>query len=145
MQPLAELLKQCRDRAVEVVRKMEKTKRVVPNGFKPLEGFRVPEDYDTLVTKLLAMAEDDRINPDRMRKLAADILRNRWWTWILLHPEMPDDKVHPSRRMPRCHLNIMCVTHGSKVADSGTGTPVSHSRSRPMRHAFPAPVRREPG
>jgi hypothetical protein len=103
--PLAHLLNVCGERVVQMIAMMEKKKKVVPLAFKVTEGLRDPEDYDTLVTKMLAMAENDRINPDRLRHVAQDLLRKRWWHWILLHPQMPDDKVHPSRSVHPLPVN----------------------------------------
>ena len=86
--------------ALDVIKAMERTgKRIVPGAFKVLEPFRVPEDYDTLMRRLKAEAENDKINPDKLKRFATEIIRKRWYTWLLTHPDLKDEHVHSSRRM----------------------------------------------
>ena len=70
--------------------------RVTGNSFRILEGIYVPEDYVKIVDKVRS---GDAITTARMREIATEVLSERWWTWVLLHPDLPDDKVHPSRSM----------------------------------------------
>ena len=116
MLPLAGVLLMCGDRALDVVRKLERSGKKVPaTAFKIAEGLRVPADFDKVIADLLAMAADDKINPDRLRKVTMEVLRHRWWTWHLLHPDMPNEYLHPTRRMSSCVHFTRPMLHAGSV------------------------------
>ena len=68
-----------------------------PYSWKRLESLRVGEDFKELARKL----NDPDLQPTIavVNQVADGIIRHRWWSWILLHPDMPDSTIHPSRRM----------------------------------------------
>ena len=77
--------------------------RVSGNSFRVMEGIYVPEDYTKIVEKVRA---GDNVNTSRMREVATEVLTERWWSWVLLHPDLPEDKVHPSRRVFFCLTTV---------------------------------------
>ena len=102
MLPLSHWISQCGHDVIMLVEKMEaaavpgKKNPVTMSSFKVLEGYRVPEDYQTLLAKLKAV---EKPTPAMLLLTGREILLERWWHWLLEHPLMPHDKIHPSRRM----------------------------------------------
>ena len=102
MMPLTEWALQCGMDVVNAVRKLEeKGTRVTAASFKITEGFRDPADYRELVSVLLN--ESTKCNLSSMRSVAKGILNRRWWHWLLMHPELKEDRIHGSRSMFPVH------------------------------------------
>lgn len=104
MMPLYDFVAVVRRAAIDMVTAMEKGgqgTKVSPYAFKCLEGLRDPADFHEVV----GVMTDERIKPTAMRLKAevTRICRARWWTWILQHPKLTTEDVHPSKRMtPFC-------------------------------------------
>ena len=45
----------------------------------------------------------------RLRECANKIIMERWWTWVLLHPELTVNDIHPTRSMclSSCLLGLL--------------------------------------
>ena len=97
MYPVAEFVHQCRERAVKVVQEMERNGKVAAASFKPVERLRVPEDYDSLVTMMLDSTV--RATASRLKQVTDELVRKRNWFWCLMHPELDEHIMHPSRSM----------------------------------------------
>ena len=89
----------CKDEAVELVKKMEERggKDIVPSTFKPLEPLVLKADFDKLIR---AGKLEDKPNALWLRNKTMEIMRERYWTWILLHPGLRPDKIHEDRGVP---------------------------------------------
>jgi hypothetical protein len=99
--PLSHWISNCGEEVVACIEAMEhatadKKQGVTLNSFKVLEGFRVPEDYETLLGKMRAC---DKPTPALLLTYGREILLERWWKWTLEHPDLPENRIHPSRRM----------------------------------------------
>lgn len=72
--------------------------KVSANTFKILESLRDPEDFRQLTAEML----DKRYPPtvQRLRSLHNAIQRSRWWTWILQHPALGPELIHPTKSVP---------------------------------------------
>ena len=94
---VAEFVNQCGTRALNVLAAMEAVGRVTGYLFKPLESLCVPEDWQ----RVTAMMEvpDVKATALRLRECANKIIMERWWTWVLLHPELTGNDIHPTRSM----------------------------------------------
>ena len=105
MYPLAEFIHQVRSRAIRVVEEMERQGKVAASTFKPLEQLRVPEDFDSLASTML----DDsvRATAARLKAVTDDIVRKRNWSWCLMHPELDEHVMHPSRSMFSSTASVM--------------------------------------
>ncbi len=96
MNGLAELALQVPDKIIHLLKIMEREAKPTPGSFKPVEAFCHPEDYRKLVDKFLA---EEKRTVDLFRKHCDQILKNRYWRWILMHPGLGEDRIHPSRSM----------------------------------------------
>lgn len=98
---MAEWLVHCGDDVVDAVRLMESgpkgDKRLVPYTWKCLESIFDPADFRELVTVM--RDETLRQTASRLRTEAARIVRNRHWTWLIMHPGLTSSYIHPERSM----------------------------------------------
>ena len=102
MVPVADWCLHAKDEVVKIVARMEvgaggKAVRVAPNTFRCLEGMYVPQDYLDLTRELAN--EELKLTASRVKELATTIIRRRHWSWVLLHPELTAQDIHPSRRV----------------------------------------------
>jgi hypothetical protein len=94
--------------------------------FRPLEQLYDPDDY-----RQLAYLVRDETRAANAASLKADVrrlVRARTWRWLLLHPDLDDSNLHPSRRVSffcppvpwcllprsspaRSSLSLLCVAH----------------------------------
>jgi hypothetical protein len=96
MQPLASFISVAGDQAVDVVQALEGgSKKVGPYAFKVMEPFTVPDDYLKVAT--IMKDGSKKATPQRLRMVAGAVLRDRYWSWLLLHPGLGEDRIHPSR------------------------------------------------
>ena len=72
-------------------------KVILPGAFRVLEGLYVPEDYQALARRL----KDESVpeNVARMKTEAQRLIRARSWSWFLLQPALPKEKIHEDRNM----------------------------------------------
>ena len=61
------------------------------------EGLNVPDDQQTLFNRI-GMATG-KLTGSLLKETAAKVKKERMWRWLLCHHSMPDDKVHPTRRV----------------------------------------------
>ena len=94
MYALAEWAMQCGDAVVKVCERMEEKCKVTPTSFKIIEQFRDPDDYDQLLGEMLASPSP---NVSNLKTLAKGILQRRNWIWVLTHPDLDEDYIHPDR------------------------------------------------
>ena len=93
----AEFIIVCGKLAVTVLKRMEETTKVTGYTLKVMESLTVPEDW-LRVAALMDMHEH-KATASRLREVTMAVLRERWWSWCLLHPDLKDTHVHSSRRM----------------------------------------------
>lgn len=105
MVPLVDWVWHCGELVASVIEDMEKHGSVRPGTFKVLQQMTVPADYTELLQKLRNPTV--KTTGTRMKALAKDILRKRWWQWLLEHPELGPDHIHPSRSM-LLHVLVPC-------------------------------------
>ena len=76
--------------------------------FRPLERLYDPEDY-----RALAYLLRDESRPANAASLKADVrrlARARNWCWVLLHPELDDTILHPTRRVSPVVTCGLCMS-----------------------------------
>ena len=103
MMPIADWLLNAGEDVVECIRNLEKAAgkgKVSPHAFKSLEMIYAEEDFQELTLQLKSSAI--KATQTRLQSLVKRLVRQRWWSWLLLHPELDDADIHPSRRMPCC-------------------------------------------
>ena len=93
----AEFVITCGKQGVAVLKRMEESGKISGYTLKPLESITVPEDW-IRVAALMEMKEH-KATASRLRDVASQVLRDRWWQWVLMHPELKDVYIHPSRRV----------------------------------------------
>ena len=99
---VAELINRQGQAALDMMREMEKVApggRLTPGQLRPaLEGLADPEDFRMVVSKMTTAAEKPTI--DRLKKVSQEVKWRRYWQWVLDHPSLGPDKIHPTRSMP---------------------------------------------
>lgn len=94
--PLAKFVTTVGDKALTVLQKIEeKQGRLVATFPKCLEPMAVPEDMHNLADQILA--SEQRPSVPLFQARAKHIIRERWWDWVLMHPSLQPDYVHPTR------------------------------------------------
>ena len=93
--PAAKLTLTCGQAAVKMFQDMERAGPVTLSTFRPVESLIVPSDMKDLV---------DRMTPDqgkptasRLGTIVYELADSRWWRWCIMHPEHPDNIIHPTR------------------------------------------------
>lgn len=120
MLPLYEFVVVARQEAVDTISAMEKAMpnaKLSPYSFKVLEQFRDPADFHEVARQML----DDRHKATAVRFAteAQRILRARWWIWVLQHPGLTEEEVHPTKSMFPTHHALFvgcCVQEEHNVA-----------------------------
>ena len=85
----------CGYKAVQLMQNMEENDRVLPLTFKAMEAVIDPADYEQIIADM-----DPELGHPLAAKLKAvtmSVLRRRWWHWLILHPAIKEDRLHPSR------------------------------------------------
>ena len=101
MSPLCEWAMHCGSDVVSVVKAMERRGKVVATSFKVTEQYRDPSDYRELVSVVLSDVSKHTVSGFKLA--AQEILFRRFWIWILCHPQLGPDYIHPDRSM-LCYL-----------------------------------------
>ena len=127
MMPMYEFVNICRLAAVQMVQSMERAMpaaRLSAYSFKQLETIRDPEDFHSIVREM----GDESQKPTAVCFVAvtAKIIRNLWWTWLLQHPLLSDDEIHPSKRMHCCWslsvwIECLCLVLNGMCAITSRG------------------------
>ena len=95
------------EQALEAIASLEKGSAVSGNTLRCMEGMSTPEDVLKVLSKVQA---DPRPTASLLRSVAAEVQDDRRWTWLLCHPDLTPEHIHPSRSMlPPCHP---CVVQG---------------------------------
>ena len=101
-----------RQRAIDLIAEMEKVDRVTPATYRCLESITVPQDYDVICSHMDPAL--GRPTAARLRVTTAQVLRDRNWKFVLLHPQLKGTHVHASRRMLRPPIlccGCVCLGH----------------------------------
>ena len=93
----AKLVATCGDKALGLIRDMERVGHITAATFRAVEPITTPEDLHRLVD-LMDVAHG-KPTSSRLRQVSAEIAESRWWRWCLLHPDIPEDVIDKSRRM----------------------------------------------
>ena len=103
MVPLCEWELQACMGVVDVVQRLEKKPggRIGPNTFQVLESFRCPEDFQELMAVMLQ--DETKCNMAAVKTVSKAILQKRWWHWVLTHPDLGPEYIHPDRSMHTSH------------------------------------------
>ena len=107
MMPMYNFILVCRGQAVQMVQAIERAMpaaRLSPYSFKQLEQIRDPEDFHSIVCEM--MDENHKPTAVRFGSVTGRIICNRWWVWILQHPQINTEEIQPTKSM---HLNHSCV------------------------------------
>ena len=64
--------------------------------YRPVEFMNARYSRQTICGRMLTA----NVTLLQLKTEAMKLKRERTWKWILMHPEMPEDMLHPSRRMP---------------------------------------------
>ena len=79
------------------------------SSFRIMEAMYCPEDYHKVVSEL---ALEETISIATFKAAVYRVLSARWLQWCICHPEVGDDRVHPSRSMlPFGFVFGCCVMH----------------------------------
>ena len=104
------------EQALEAIASLEKGSAVSGNTLRCMEGMSTPEDVLKVLSKVQA---DPRPTASLLRSVAAEVQDDRRWTWLLCHPDLTPEHIHPSRSMlPPCHP---CVVQGGGYVIGYTG------------------------
>ena len=88
--------------AIDGMRNFEKRRILLALGsFKPLEGLTGP-----YLGQCDRYMETPRATVARLTKLARECQREMRWGWIVMHPDCPEELVHPSRSMLCRHCEM---------------------------------------
>ena len=97
MYPVARWVQHCGDRACEAIGHLEEAGGLTRNAFRPMASIKHPDDFDTLALEFSQAGEDCKTT--KFVKRTTALVRRRYWVWQLMHPEHPEDKIHPTRRV----------------------------------------------
>ena len=91
----AKLIIQCGDKGLQLFHEMEQCGRISPSTFRCCETLQVPEDMMQLCQRM--DASNGKPTASKLREECSVIAERRWWSWCILHPDLPEQLVHPSR------------------------------------------------
>ena len=97
------------DRAVECLQRLEDDGVHVNAGLlrRCFEGLSVPQDQREAFRRL--QVKEGKTTGAAFAEICTHLKTDRMWTWLLLHPDMPEDRVHPSRRMLSSCIPSLCL------------------------------------
>ena len=113
MASLCEWAIQCGNDVVSVVKAMESRGKVVATSFKVIEQFRDPSDYRELASVVLSDTSKHSVSGFKLA--AQEILNRRFWLWILCHPQLGPEYIHPTRSMSSPARSCLLVSRGDCV------------------------------
>ena len=99
MLPLVQWILVVGEKGINVVKKLEERSATpLATSFgKVLEPLRVPTDSHRVADEMLAEAKP---SVSLFNMHVKEVLQNRWTQWVLFHPKLQPEHVHPSRGMP---------------------------------------------
>lgn len=82
--------------AVALVMKMEEHSSVIvtPYAFKCMEAMILQKDFEKLIKEGKL---ETKPNVQWLKQTVHDIVRMRYWTWVLMHPGLRPERVHPDK------------------------------------------------
>ena len=93
--PVATFVLRMRHKAVDMIKNMEAVDKVTAGTFRVLEHVVVTDDYKSII------AEMDpglgRPTSARLRAVTHEILKARHWQWVIMHPGLDSQYIHPTR------------------------------------------------
>ena len=92
---VAEFVNQCDLAAVRVIGDLEDNGKVSGDLFKCMDQLSVLDDWQW-VANLMQMPNIGA-TALRLREVTTSVVRERWWSWVLQHPELSDQHIHHSR------------------------------------------------
>ena len=108
MTPIADwLLHVGGEDVVDCIRRLEAASgkgKVSPYAFKAVEMLNAGEDFKDFTMQL--KSTNVKATQSRVQSLVRKYVRHRWWTWLLLHPELDPKLIHESRRVFRFALSV---------------------------------------
>ena len=105
--PLARMIDTTGYTAIDGIRNFKNRRIPLSLGsFKPLEGLIGP-----YLAQCARYMETPRATVAGLAKVARECQREMRWGWIVMHPDCPEELVHPSRSMlcrhPELHYEII--------------------------------------
>ena len=70
---------------------------LTPGTFRSLERMYVPEDFERLLADF--MKESSPSTAAYFVSVVHKLVKDRNWTWLLLHPQLTDKQIHTTRRV----------------------------------------------
>lgn len=100
----ASLVSNVGERAVEALKKLEEHGVHLTGGMlrRCFEGLSVPEDQQELFRRY--EEKSGKTTAAMFTEMCATIKLDRMWKWLVNHPDLGDDRVHPSRRVSKFPL-----------------------------------------
>jgi hypothetical protein len=81
--------------ALELAKKLESNEgKVSGYTFKVMESIQMQEDYMKVISRCQL---DPKLTPQTFQNTVREVIRERYWCWILTHPGLIPDHIHPSR------------------------------------------------
>lgn len=98
MLPTARFIQRLDEEAIETLVIIEKAGVHLNPGLLRgcVEGMVVPEDLEHWASAVRGC--QGKMSAPNLKKFSSEIVRARWWQWVLYHPELQNEGlVHPSR------------------------------------------------
>ena len=117
----AELVHQCGARAIQLLTEMEAVGKLTGYTFKPLEPLVHPDDWQRVVSMMGSCGT--KPTAMKLRECATIVVQERWWSWVLLHPDLGPEDIHPSRSVlpPSFWLSVCYPSLNRCSLDTGQG------------------------
>ena len=93
--PVARFVLSMKSKALEMLRWMEACEKITNGTFRCMEALSNIDDYKEVVSRMDPGL--GRATPSRLRAVFGDVVRSRNWGYLILHPELGADYIHPSR------------------------------------------------
>jgi hypothetical protein len=101
---------QTEERGIRCLKRLEQDHcKVTGSVLRCLEPMTVKEDFDTIASLMTDMKSKTTIA--KLRENVNDILMERWWRWILCHPQLGEDYIHTTRSVPSSELSPSPRSH----------------------------------
>jgi hypothetical protein len=115
MVPATKFLQIVGDDAIETITVMQHGHlAVTPGLMRCLESFAIPADYFEFASKVRGI--EGKVTASLVKSIASDILRRRWWDWVILHPDLcKEGLVHPTRRMSLSSLTTIYINLSDSI------------------------------
>jgi hypothetical protein len=102
---------------VQALATLERSSKVSGSTLRTMEGMTNPDDLLKIVR--LVNAAEGKVTVSTLRDITAKVQTERWWTWLLTHPQLTDEDIHPTRRMLPLH-SALGLGGGHPVGSCGS-------------------------